>query len=93
MSFGIVYGVDEWLAEALGADLALTVDAREMHHEDKPLPQRRGTVTAIAAVRLQHEGGLPVLGSARLVPSDAVPWSVPDERPPSGFLVDLDLQR
>jgi hypothetical protein len=51
-----------------------------------------GVVTAIAAVRLRHEGGLPVAGSAQIAPASAVPWSVPDERPPSGFLVDLDLR-
>jgi hypothetical protein len=92
VSLGLAYGIDAWLANALGAELAETVDAREMHHEDEPLPQRMGVVTAIAAVRLRHEGGFPVAGSAQLAPAAAVPWSVPDERPPSGFLVDLDLR-
>jgi len=91
--FSLAYGIDEWLADALGPDLAQTVDAREMHHEDEPLPQRFGTVTAIAAVRLRREGGFPVPGSGQIFPADAVPWSVPEQRPPSGFLVDIDLRR
>jgi len=92
VSFGLAYGIDAWLANALGAELAETIDACEMHHEDDPLPQRIGIVTTITAVRLRHEGGFPVPGSAQLSPVSAVPWDLPGERPPSGFIVDLDVQ-
>ncbi|MFK4762172.1 DUF6578 domain-containing protein [Microbacterium sp. ZW T5_45] len=97
VALSVRFGVSEWVADALGPELAETVDAEEMHHEDMnvqlDLDRRSGVVTAIAEVRLTRDQGHPVPGSAQVSAAPRVPWHEEGGPGQSGFLVDIDRHR
>lgn len=95
-----------WVEE-LGAGLAATIDAKEMHHEDERLESLEGRVTALYGIEMdfvyEMGSGRPVPGTARLCDIPRIPWPPRDGETGSelvvsapqviGYLVDLECDR